>query len=273
MCRWLAYSGPALKMDTLLMAPEHSILDQSRHAKRTNFEINGDGFGIGWYGKDSSPGVFHDVRPAWNDRNLRNISAHIRSHLFMAHVRATTGSPVSRSNCHPFVHGRWLFVHNGQIGGFDHLRHALDCRINPAIYAERIGSTDTESMFQLALTFGLEDDPIGGIQRMIEAIESERAKQGVGDAFHMTVALANGEDLWAFRYASDDAPPSLYYATPGASLHDANGQSFRLEAESALVLSEPLDWDSDNWIEVPAESRLAVRGSTLDLKPLFAPTL
>ena len=98
MCRWLAYRGQSLALETILMAPEHSILDQSRHAERTNFEINGDGFGIGWYGSRSTPGVFHDVRPAWNDQNLRSVAAHIRSPLFMAHVRATTGSPVSRSN-------------------------------------------------------------------------------------------------------------------------------------------------------------------------------
>ena len=70
MCRWLAYRGQSVALETILMDPEHSILDQSRHAEFTNFEINGDGFGIGWYGSRSTPGVFHDVRPAWNDQNL-----------------------------------------------------------------------------------------------------------------------------------------------------------------------------------------------------------
>ena len=270
MCRWLAYHGRSVPMETILMAPEHSILDQSRHAERTNFEINGDGFGLGWYGQPSSPGVFHDVRPAWNDRNLQSVAAHVRSHLFLAHVRATTGSPVSRSNCHPFAHGNWLFVHNGQIGGFEHLRHALDRHVAPEIYGKRIGSTDTETMFQLALSFGLEEDPVRGVLRMIETVESEKEKHGVHEPFHMTVALANGKELWAFRHASDDAPPSLYYAAPGATLHDADGEHHSLGAGSTLVLSEPLDRDPDNWIEVQPNSRLSTKDGALTVERLFA---
>lgn len=270
MCRWLAYHGRSVPMETILMAPEHSILDQSRHAERTNFEINGDGFGIGWYGRASSPGVFHDVRPAWNDRNLRSVAAHVRSHLFLAHVRATTGSPVSRSNCHPFAHGDWLFVHNGQIGGFEHLRHALDRQVAPDVYGKRIGSTDTETMFQLALSLGLEEDPVGAVLRMIETVESEKEKHGIRDPFHMTVALANGKDLWAFRHASDAAPPSLYYSAPGAILRDADGGHHTLGAGSTLVLSEPLDRDPDNWIEVEPGSRLTTKDGTLSVEKLFA---
>jgi len=269
MCRWLAYSGPPLPLEALLLAPEHSILDQSRHAERTNFEINGDGFGVGWYGKAPSPGVFHDVRPAWNDMNLRSLAAHVESHLFMAHIRATTGSPVSRSNCHPFVYGDWLFAHNGQIGGFAGLRHALDLRIDPVVYGTRVGSTDTETMFQLALTFGLEDDPTGGILRMIETVESERRNHDVSEPFEMTIALANGRQLWAFRHSSDDAPPSLYYNTPGASLRDADGRSMQLPPGAALVVSEPLDRDPDNWIEVPPESQLSVEDGNIQVAPLM----
>lgn len=270
MCRWLAYRGPSLPLEALLLAPEHSILDQSRHAERTNFEINGDGFGLGWYGKAASPGVFHDVRPAWNDRNLRSVAAHVESHLFMAHIRATTGSPVSRSNCHPFAYGDWLFAHNGQIGGYASLRHALDVQIDPVIYASRVGTTDTEAMFQLALTFGLQDDPVGGILRMIDVVESEREKHGVSEPFEMTVALANGERLWAFRHSSDKAPPSLYYNAPGASLRDADGASLQLQPGAALVLSEPLDRDPENWIEVPPESRLSVQDGQVQVEPLMA---
>ncbi len=269
MCRWLAYSGQSISLETVLMAPEHSILDQSRHAERTNFEINGDGFGVGWYGSSASPGVFHDVRPAWNDGNLRSLAHHIESPLFMAHVRATTGSSVSRSNCHPFAYNDWLFVHNGQIGDFEKLRHALDCQVDPTIYGQRGGTTDTETMFQLALTFGLAKDPIGGILRMIETVESEREKMGVEAPFHMTVALANGKDVWAFRHSSDDIPPSLYYSTPGASLHDANGETFTLDAGSSLILSEPLDRDPDNWAEAPPESRIHVHEGLLKVSTLF----
>ena len=54
------------------------------------------------------PGVFHSVEPAWNDRNLRDLAAHVESPLVFAHIRASSGSPVQQTNCHPFRYGRWL---------------------------------------------------------------------------------------------------------------------------------------------------------------------
>ena len=158
---------------------------------------------------------------------------------------------------------------NKRCCGFDRLKHRLDCQVSPAIYAQRVGTTDTETMFQLALTFGLEEDPIGGVLRMIERVESDREKEGATEPFHMTVALANGEDLWAFRHSSDDNPPSLYYSAPEAKLRDADGEHFTLEAGSALVLSEPLDRDPENWIEVEPESRLTLQAGEVQVERLF----
>ncbi len=59
-----------------------------------------------------------EIRPAWSDENLTSFCAQVRSPLFFAHVRASTGTPTTRANCHPFAHGRFLFMHNGQVGGF-----------------------------------------------------------------------------------------------------------------------------------------------------------
>ena len=98
MCRWLAYIGEPVQMDDLLLKPEHSMIDQSRHAKQSTYEINADGFGVGWYGEDGTPGVYHDIRPVWNDVNFRDIAAHIRSNLFLCHIRASSGAEVVRSN-------------------------------------------------------------------------------------------------------------------------------------------------------------------------------
>ena len=93
---------------------------------------NADGFGLGWYGAAAtSPGLFRSVAPAWGDRNLRELAAQIRSPLFLAHVRAATGTPVQQTNCHPFRHGRWLFVHNGFIDGYRELRRELLLAVDP----------------------------------------------------------------------------------------------------------------------------------------------
>ena len=159
MCRWLAYNGNPIYLERLLFEPEHSLIDQSLEARYGEHPTNGDGFGVGWYGERPEPGLFKDVRPAWNDPNLRDLTRHIQSHLFLAHVRATTGSEIQRTNCHPFRHGRWLFMHNGLIEQFDRIKRQLALEVAADLYPHILGTTDSEIMFFLALTFGLDEHP------------------------------------------------------------------------------------------------------------------
>ena len=90
MCRWLAYSGGPIRLQALLFEPRDNLIDQSLTSRSAETPTNGDGFGMGWYDKWEKPGLFHSIRPAWNDSNLRDLAAHIESPLFMAHVRATS---------------------------------------------------------------------------------------------------------------------------------------------------------------------------------------
>ena len=115
MCRWLAYSGSPVLLEELLYTPKHSLIDQSLHSTMGAETTNGDGFGVGWYGAQETPGTFHSTEPIWNDRNMRNLAAHLESGLVFAHIRASSGTPVQLTNCHPFRHGRWLWMHNGVI--------------------------------------------------------------------------------------------------------------------------------------------------------------
>src|SRR5215218_1148781 len=76
MCRWLAYSGSPILLEELLYKPEHSLIDQSLHARLGVETTNGDGFGVGWYDANAyAPAIFRSVEPAWNDRNLREVAA------------------------------------------------------------------------------------------------------------------------------------------------------------------------------------------------------
>ena len=120
MCRWLAYSGSPILMKEVLYGGTNSLVDQSLHSRLGAEPTNGDGFGVGWYGAPDTPGVFHSIEPAWNDSNLRELAGHISSPLFFTHIRAAIGSAVQQTNCHPFRHDRWLFMHNGYI---NELRH------------------------------------------------------------------------------------------------------------------------------------------------------
>jgi predicted glutamine amidotransferase len=158
MCRWMAWFGQPVLIDELLFKTQHGIVDQSLHARMGAEPTNGDGFGLGWYGTGDGPGIYRSIAPAWGDENLRELAGHLESPLFLAHVRAAIGSPVQGTNCHPFRRGDWLFVHNGFVGDFHAIRRDLMLVIDPELFPDVTGSTDTEVIFNLALTFGLEDD-------------------------------------------------------------------------------------------------------------------
>src|SRR2546423_15505754 len=162
MCRWMAWYGQPILPEELLFKPKHGIVDQSLHARMGAEPTNGDGFGLGWYGAGDGPGLYHSVAPAWGDANLRELAAHIESPLFISHVRAAIGSPVQETNCHPFRHGRWLFVHNGFIANMHELRRDLMLAVDPALFADVTGSTHTGVGFHLALTVRPPEDPTSG---------------------------------------------------------------------------------------------------------------
>ena len=210
MCRWMAWLGQPVLIEELLFNSPHGIVDQSLHARMGAEPTNGDGFGLGWYGNQPTPAVYRSVAPAWSDANLRELAAHVESGLFLTHVRAAIGSPVQETNCHPFRHGRWLFVHNGFIADFHLIRRDLMLAIDPALFANVTGSTDTEVVFHLALTFGLEDDPIQALERTIGLIESVADHHGVADAVQGSFGVSDGTTLWAVRYATNGKARSLF---------------------------------------------------------------
>ena len=121
MCRFTLYLGPAVRLSTLLIEPSHSLIHQSFKSTERSEPLNGDGFGVGWYAPRLTwePAVYHDVSPAWNNRNLHSVAKLVVSPCVLAHVRAATpGSDVNLANCHPFQYGAYLVMHNGHIGGF-----------------------------------------------------------------------------------------------------------------------------------------------------------
>ncbi len=274
MCRWLAYSGSPVLLEELLYKPKNSLIVQSLHSKLGAEETNGDGFGIGWYGAKDVPAVFHSIEPAWNDRNLRELAGHISSGLVFAHIRASTGSPVQQTNCHPFRHGRWLWMHNGFIGDLLRVKRDLMLAVDPSLYPEIEGTTDTEIFFHLALTLGLEDDPPGAVARAVGMIEETGRRHGVEHPIQMTVATTDGDRLWAFRYSSDGKARSLFYSTAVQTLREQypdNPVLHGLSDESRLVVSEPLGDLEGVWNEVPESSYGVIQEGQDELLP-FTPT-
>jgi glutamine amidotransferase len=243
MCRLLAYAGPPILLETLLVEPRASLISQSLAAREARTVVNGDGCGIGWYGERAEPGVYRGILPAWSDANLVSLCGQIRSGMFVAHVRSATSGEVSTANCHPFADGRHLFMHNGQIGGYARLRRAVDAMIPDALYHRRRGTSDSEAIFLAALGRGLADDPVAALGATLADIEARAAEQAVPDPLRFAAVHADGDRLWAYRWSSDGQPPTLYWRKAG---------------EGVVVASEPCDAGAEAWSAVPPDSVMTI---------------
>jgi len=270
MCRWLAYSGSPLLLEEALYGGANSLIDQSLHSRLGAEPTNGDGFGVGWYGERPTPGVYHSIEPAWNDRNLRELAGHISSPLFFTHIRAAIGSAVQQTNCHPFRHDRWLFMHNGYINEFGTIKRDLVLAVDPSLYPEIQGQADTEVLFFLALTFGLEDDPAAAVEQAIGFVEEVGSRHGVPNPFQGTIATTDGESIWAFRYSSERNSRSLFYTTDVPTLRKLYPEREDLKGFSdnaRLIVSEPLGDVAGVWNEVPESSWGVVGPGGEEIRP------
>ena len=271
MCRWLAYTGSPVKIEELILKPDHSLIDQSLDSQLAESTTNGDGFGLGWYGNDEVPALFRSVEPAWNNRNLIDLARHLESRLVFAHIRASTGTAIQQTNCHPFRHGRWLWMHNGLISDFALVKRDLAFAVDLSLYAEMEGSTDSELFFYLALTFGLDDNPVDAVGRAIGFIEKTGRARGIAHPVNLTVATTDGQVIWAFRYASDGHASSLYYSSAVETLRTqfpGNPIFAEVSDETRLIVSEPQGSLEGVWQEFPQASSCCIRAGESEMRPI-----
>ena len=254
MCRWAAYIGAPIYLEDIVSRPGHSLVRQSHEATQCLTRVNADGFGLAWYGDRDEPGLYRDVMPAWSDPNLRSLTATVKSHLFMAHVRASTGTATSRTNCHPFTAGRWSFMHNGQFGGYESYRRAAEVLIDEEVYHHRMGSTDSEALFLMALSRGLDCDPYQAMLTATGAFEALARSRGQAPHVRITSAFSDGQRLYALRYASDDNAPTLYHR-------------WSASRGGRAVVSEPLEAEETDWEQVPANSFCVFDGADVVIRP------
>ena len=263
MCRLTAYIGAEIPLENIIVKPKHSLLVQSHDATEAVLAVNGDGFGIAWYGRHKEPGLYKDVFPAWSDSNLPSICRMVSSPLFLAHVRASTMGTVSRENCHPFTHGRWAFMHNGIISEFAAIRRNLEALLDDRYYALRQGCTDSELFFLLMLTNGLDTDPAIAVEKSIRQVNAVAgAKLSEPTPIHLTCVFSDGETIFGFRYANDAKSPSLYL-------------SQHLDHGGRALASEPLHGDCERWESIAPDqlvqlTRGELHSRPLSLRPLLA---
>ncbi len=243
MCRWLAYLGEPRPIEQFVYDDPYSLCQQAQHSRKAKLGVHGDGGGLGWYARAPEPALYRRAGPAWSDDNLRELTRVIESPVFFAHVRASTGAPNIEINCHPFRSGCFLFMHNGQIGGFRQLRRRLTACLSDQSYDDLAGGTDSELLFQMMVTNGLATDPVQAIADTLLRVERLRRADGIAEPFRATFALTDGKILQALRWSSDHLAPSLFVGE---------------QETGVLVVSEPLDGDKSRWREVPPDTLVTV---------------
>jgi glutamine amidotransferase len=268
MCRFIAYRGKPILLDEVLHKPKNSLINQSAQAHEAEEPLNGDGFGLGWYKPeiDEEPGLFVSVRPAWNDRNLRYLCQKISTPAFFAHVRAASAGEVSESNCHPFHYKKYLFMHNGGIGGFHKIKRQLRRRLSDDIYDWIRGQTDSEHLFALFLE-NLKDrdarptshEMANVLHQTIREIQVMKKEAGVDEACYINCVITNGETMVGIRYVSDlNEEASTLYFSEGHHFECKDGVCMMRPGNpaehSVLIVSEKLTGSLEDWHEVPTNS-------------------
>ena len=257
MCRLLGYLGSSIQLERILIEPEHSLIIQSyKPQEMTSGLLNADGFGISWYGldRDSSPYIYRNILPIWNDANLPPLARYIKSHCFLGYVRsATSNLSVDMINCQPFSHQGLVFVHNGFIDNFrSTLYRPIRDRLSDFAYQRIEGTTDSEHIFALIVN-KLEADSNLTLQQALNNTVMNLAKLAEEDniEFSANMVLSNGKELAACRYANRKQSPSLYYIKDNSRFSDA-----------VIVASEPLFYG--DWIACPEASLIGV-GENLEV--------
>jgi glutamine amidotransferase len=265
------YLGPPIQLSELVTRPSNSIIHQSYDAKERAEPLNGDGFGVAWYVPElrPEPAVFKSVSPAWNNINLHNLAPVTRSSCLLAHVRAATpGLPVTQFNCHPFVRERFAFMHNGNVGGFPHLRRQLRESLSDAAYEGIQGSTDSEHVLALLSDhWAAIDEPkpleraSEALRRTIVALEQLRREHGIDEPSYLNLAITDGSMAMASRYVTPGAgsPHSLHYARGSLRVEEGEGKvvDSGWQEQAVLVASEPLG-DRERWETVPPNHLLLI---------------
>lgn len=247
--------------------------------------LNGDGFGLGWYStqpNDPIPCVYRQARPAWNDPNLSSIAEKVYTRVLFAHVRAASpGLDVSETTCHPFRHGRYLWMHNGGLGCFNRLRRRILSQLGPVAfdYAVTHGSSDTALCFAIFLDqiedymAPLSPDTLRSfLQVTVATIESAVRQENDTTTSLLNFVVSDGETLVASRYVIDITDESA----KAASLYYACGNSYQSDGSApgnyammhtdrrptlAILSSEPLTESRADWVPVPRNSCIVITKS------------
>lgn len=292
MCRLSAFFGAPICAADLVTRPCRSIITQSFDARErmtgdasTPGYLNGDGFGLGWYSDDpadTTPCVYRQARPAWNDPNLGPIAEKVYTPVLFAHVRAASpGLDVSETTCHPFRCGRYLWMHNGGLGNFAKARRKVLGTLSDDAFdfAVSNGSSDTALCFAIFLNL-IEDKMAKGspdklrqcLEQTIMILDKTLRDVGATETSLLNFVVSDGDSLVASRYVinlqNDKAEAaSLYYASGNSYQSDGTAPgNYEMKHTDrrpslAIISSEPLTERRADWVAVPRNSSIVITKS------------
>lgn len=311
MCRWFAYISATedCLLEDVLITPKHSLVKQvdshylpnllshstdtpeaEKEISARNKFCNLDGFGVVWYNStrshfeksikdgDLRPVCYRTTSPPLHDSVFRSICASTATKVCFGHVRFATASAVSKTNNHPFVFGRYSFMHNGEIDQFTDIKAQLIPHLGRDEYANIAGSTDSEHLaalfisvltnkggtasWQTLYTTAQIHDALHRAIEIVIGLQHRNLKDPQPNS--LNIVVTDGIQLVALRYRNHESerPPSLYYSTnagvtmnrkygghadgehvknPDAALDD------RQHGSHLIVASEPTTYRQQDW--------------------------
>jgi glutamine amidotransferase len=130
--------------------------------------------------------------------------------------------------------------------------------IAPELFNSVEGTTDSEIMFYLALTFGMAGDVASGVARMAGFVEMLGEKHGIENPLQMSLGISDGDKLYAVRYSSARESRTLFHSTDIEALEDITPEADRVSSRTCAIVSEPLTNLADAWQEVPESSFVTI---------------
>lgn len=213
MCRILAYLGPELPLESLLLKPSNSLVKQSKSPRHHPLmQLAGWGFGA-WsqsFLNPEKPFIYRRPIPAFFDDNAQNIIPSLQTHTALAHVRAASyrsETVMNDENCHPFFFegSDWIMVHNGLLPNWRLLQKELLVHCKDKFLKQMLGTTDTEFIYTLFLSL-LEEDSTDGFQaafeKLIKLIIAAMKKCDVLKPTKLKLAFAKPGSVIAVNFGS-----------------------------------------------------------------------
>ena len=137
------------RLECSLVQAQNALMAQS--VRDRGGLSHGHGWGVAEY-PNGVPFVEKQAWAAYHGEHFAKTVARMYSRAAIAHVRrATVGRP-GIENTHPFVHGVWLFAHNGTVPNFEQVRQHLLPELDELHRNEIHGTTDSEHVFRYLLT-------------------------------------------------------------------------------------------------------------------------